>query len=204
MYKIYINDLPFIITVPENSHFFNGAAIISPFIHNPKILISYIDLLEKQSQNYGDIVLTTSEPDEAFESFTSLFTVIEAAGGVVRNDESELLFIHRNGKWDLPKGKIEEGESPEVASVREIKEETGVDSRINNLLCITYHSYKIDKERFLKKTYWYNMQLAGESRSLIPQQEEGIEIVKWMSGDTFLNKYRDNTYKSIIEVLSYI
>lgn len=203
MYKIYINDLPFIITVPEKSYNFQGAAIISPFIYNPKILINYIDLLEKQKPDYGGVVLTTSTPERAFDLFKSLFTLVEAAGGLVNNDDKEYLFIYRYGKWDLPKGVIEVDESPDIAALREVKEETGVDCRNKMKLCLTYHSYRIEKERFLKTTHWYAMQCLSDIYATMPQLEEGITEVSWVKMENIENKIKKNTYKNILQVLSH-
>lgn len=105
--------------------------------------------------------------------------VVEAGGGLVYNDRKEILFIYRNDKWDLPKGGIEKGESPEDAAVREVREETGAKKlEVTRFIQKTYHVFKRKGERRLKITYWYEMHTAFNG-NLKPQSKEGIEKAKW-------------------------
>ena len=116
-----------------------------------------------------------------WESFKSNYQLVEAAGGLVRNPSGEILFIHRNGMWDLPKGKLEEEESIENCAVREVAEECGIEEpTILRPLRTTYHTYQLKGKRILKPTYWFLMKSSDESL-LIPQTEEGITEVKWVS-----------------------
>src|SRR5690606_16136933 len=103
------------------------------------------------------------------------FHVIPAAGGYVLNDENQLLMIQRRGVWDLPKGKIEEGESPEMAAVREVEEECGVDQlKITSSPFKTYHLYEENEEIIVKESIWFKMK-TGFFGKLIPQEDEYIE-----------------------------
>jgi 8-oxo-dGTP pyrophosphatase MutT (NUDIX family) len=52
--------------------------------------------------------------------------IIKAGGGIVVNEQNEVLLIYRRGKWDLPKGKLDDGETIEECALREVKEETGL------------------------------------------------------------------------------
>ncbi len=127
--------------------------------------------------------------------------MIKAAGGLVRNEEGSYLFIFRNGKWDLPKGKLERGESSRLAAVREVEEECGI--HINSLkdkICNTYHIYEMNKEQILKKTAWYRMDAVNQNE-LIPQLEEGITDVRWLAPGDFM-MIRQNTYPLIRDLLN--
>ncbi len=107
------------------------------------------------------------------------YEVIEAAGGLVSKDD-KVLMIFRLGKWDLPKGKIEKKESPEMGALREVEEECSVKVKILEEICHTWHTYNRNKKKILKKTYWYYMECLDDS-GMKAQQEEDIEEVKWMT-----------------------
>ncbi len=109
---------------------------------------------------------------------------IKAAGGVLfrfNNSLAEILLIQRNGFWDLPKGKVENGESIEEAALREVVEETGVEPvSIRSYLCETYHEYSQDGEKFGKTTYWYLIDTDNFRGETSPQQDEGITKTDWV------------------------
>jgi ADP-ribose pyrophosphatase YjhB (NUDIX family) len=129
-------------------------------------------------------------------------TKIIAAGGLVLNDKGELLMIFRRGKWDLPKGKLDEGETIEACAVREVIEETGLTNvEHGELIGITYHEYfdPYLKEDVIKEAHWYAMRARGE-QALTPQTEEDITEIKWVSGDE-LEKCLENSYDNVIEVI---
>ena len=137
--------------------------------------------------------------EKLWNSFRGYFDYLEAAGGVVKNSENEILFIHRLEKWDLPKGKVEKGETTEIAAVREVEEECGISNLIlNNLITITYHIYFQDNLK-LKATYWYAMLYAGNEK-LIPQTEEGIGVAEWKK-ESEISSILENTYENIKIVL---
>lgn len=124
--------------------------------------------------------LITGNTESNWRNFSSFFTIIEAAGGLVQNESGHWLFIHRNGVWDLPKGKLEEGEKIEECAVREVAEECGIaEPEIIKPLQTTYHTYEMNGEKILKPTYWYLMK-SDDSSELTPQTEEGITNVKWV------------------------
>lgn len=127
-------------------------------------------------------------------------TVIEAAGGLVKNGKKDFLFIFRNGKWDLPKGKLEKGEKPKEGAVREVEEECGIAiDKCGKKIVNTYHVYTVKGEVVLKKTYWYKMKYKGKGK-LVPQIEEGITDVRWM-GKNDIKLVAGNTFPSIMDVL---
>ena len=127
-------------------------------------------------------------------------TTIEAAGGLVKNDAGKYLFIYRNDKWDLPKGKIEKKEKTKVAAVREVEEECGIKvSELKEKLCKTYHTYIYKGEVVLKKSHWFMMRYKGKAK-LVPQLEEGITDVRWVSKQQ-VPTLMQNTFPSIVDVL---
>lgn len=105
---------------------------------------------------------------------------VRAAGGVVSDDEGNMLVILRNGRWDLPKGRVEEGESTLRAALREVQEETGVSASPQQFLTKTYHCYNLYGGWHLKQTFWYTMRVHGVCPPTVPQTEEGIEQAVWV------------------------
>jgi ADP-ribose pyrophosphatase YjhB (NUDIX family) len=125
---------------------------------------------------------------------------VQAAGGLVENEKGEILFIFRRGKWDLPKGKLDPGETLESCSLREVREETGVGQlELKKFLLVTKHEYEESGLFILKETHWWLMK-TNSHQQLKPQAEEDITGVKWMSPADF-KIVLQNTYPSILEVL---
>lgn len=128
-------------------------------------------------------------------------TLIEAGGGLVKNEKGEYLFIYRKERWDLPKGKIEKGESMSEGALREVEEECGIAvSKLGKKICKTYHTYTEKGEVVLKRTHWYKMGYKGDNK-LKPQREEGITDVRWFKRGQIDTIVR-NTFPSIIDVLA--
>lgn len=124
-------------------------------------------------------VMISNDLEALRKLFWRRFTVIRAAGGLVENERGEILFMFRRGYWDLPKGKVDDGESVEECAIREIREETGLeDLRIIRPLCITYHTYVFKGEETLKESYWYQVK-GNAADNLVPQTEEDIEEIVW-------------------------
>ena len=132
--------------------------------------------------------------------------LVVAAGGVALNKKNKVLFIFRNGKWDLPKGKLDKGETIEEAAVREVEEETGVTKlKISSFLTVTYHIFKRNGIYKLKETHWYLMRTKYDGK-LSPQCDEGITEVAW-KGTNKIKKALKNSYhniKSVVEVYEKI
>lgn len=138
---------------------------------------------------------------QSWNDFQEQFHPIAAAGGVVLNDRNEVLFIYRLDKWDLPKGKIEEGEAQDTAALREVEEECSImPLALGPLLLSTYHTYVLNGEPVLKSTAWYLMHYKGNITPM-PQIEEGITDVRWMSSDQW-DIVKANTYPSVMDVLA--
>ena len=206
MYKIYINDIPFILSadltlaqkVPGDK-----IHIVARYNGSPKIFLNYADMLEKGRQ-LDSITIFSEDLESLWSDFCSNFKIIEAAGGCVFNAQDQLLVIYRRDSWDLPKGKIDPGETPEQAAVREVEEETGIgEISLGNFLGHTYHTYRDPKERrILKRTYWYRMQTPQSN--LTPQTEEDIEIAEWVLPGPFLAQPQLAIYRSIKEVIEKV
>jgi len=152
-------------------------------------------------QKYKVYVNNSSEIiTDNWESFCADYTLIEAAGGLVYNLDNQLLMIFRNGKWDLPKGKLKVSENIQECAIREVEEECGIARlTINKPLQNTYHTYKLNKQKILKCTYWFEMKTNFKG-GLLPQTEEGITKVVWVDKQDIAEKL-ENSYGNIIELL---
>jgi len=148
-------------------------------------------------------IIQSKEFKSLFRNIKNSLEVIKAAGGLVKNEQGRYLFIFRNGKWDLPKGKIEADEKTRIAAVREVQEECGISIlKIGKKICNTYHIYELNEKTILKKTSWYKMKAESQS-DLIPQLEEGITDVRWLDpGDLMMVK--QNTYPLIRDLIRRI
>lgn len=202
MYKIYINDTPLILTDTSTNPTpkITDDELVAFYPGKRKFLLNYIDMLEK-NKNFKSITLYSPNLDKLYSDFSTHFDLLEAAGGLVFNPQNELLVIYRRGSWDLPKGKIDPGESKEEAAVREVQEETGLQQvELGNYWCLTRHTYKDKKgRRVLKLTHWFEM--STPEQQLTPQTEEDIEVAEWQAPEVFLGDGR-HMYNSIREVVS--
>ena len=199
--KIYFDDKPLFLC--DRIH-----PEIEPYIHHDDAV--YIDELNihtiktmihemEQAKVHAGIFI---HPDfeELKDAFWKKFTIIQAAGGFVQNSSDEILMIFRRGKWDMPKGKLDEGESLEECAVREVEEETGLRNiQLGTHLITTYHTYHEGTKKVLKESYWYTMRIE-EEQPLIPQTEEDIHEIKWVKMED-ISPYMNNSYASIVDVL---
>ncbi len=135
-----------------------------------------------------------------FDEFKACFKYIEAGGGVVINKKGEFLVMLRDGIWDLPKGKLEKGETFESAALREVEEETGLGNlAVKQPVLSTYHTYQASTDMVLKKTKWYELRVNGDQIP-VPETREKITEIRWVKpGHT--DFIRKNTYPSVLDVL---
>ena len=125
---------------------------------------------------------------------------VKAAGGIVTAPDGSMLLIERNGRWDLPKGKVEAGESLHQAALREVAEETGVGNLVADAhpLVKTYHIYNLYGGWHLKQTAWFEMRCLAPS-PLVPQQEEGITACCWATPEEW-HKRLGTSYGTLQQV----
>jgi 8-oxo-dGTP pyrophosphatase MutT (NUDIX family) len=200
--KIYFGDKPVFlcneITKELNEILQHPDAVFIDEITNPAIK-SLLHEIKKDEFHAG--VIWNSDLDKLKKVFFKNFTLIEAAGGIVQNNKKELLFIYRLNKWDLPKGKMEKGESPAECALREVEEETGVTNlTIKKKAGETYHTYDQFGKHFLKITHWFYM-ICPAVQKLVPQTEENITEIKWVATKDIKDPIA-NTYPSIKDILS--
>ncbi|MDR3680538.1 MAG: NUDIX domain-containing protein [Flavipsychrobacter sp.] len=199
--KIYYNNKPLILTtnvakyiaehpIAEGYLAFEGA-----FSRNYRLALDHLDKLT----SLGAIIEDES-PMALQDELHKQYKPIDAGGGVVKNEKGEILMIFRRGKWDLPKGKRDDGETMEDCAVREVTEETGL-QRITNgkLICETYHIYSQYKKNLLKRTAWYHM-TASSTEQLHPQLEENILEARWIA-EKNIGPIVFKSYEAIREVL---
>src|SRR5690606_27857354 len=156
-----------------------------------------LDILK--NSNVREINIYHHNLEMLWDKFQHNFHYLEAAGGLVKNNQNEFLFIHRLNKWDLPKGKVEFGETTEVAAIREVEEECGIRNLLlKDLIVKTYHIY-FQQDLKLKATYWYEMNYEG-NEGLTPQLEEGIGVAAWKN-KAEIQGILTNTYENIKIVL---
>ena len=193
MIKVFVNDKPIILTTvaEEGEHFKNY----------PLKGISLRKVIKELSKSdIEEIRLVHSKEEKLLKKFLKLLPNVIAGGGKVINDRGEVLFIYRNDKWDLPKGKVGRRESIDKGAVREVEEETGVkDVQIVKPLEITYHIFKRSGRYKIKITYWFEMRTSYDG-PLIPQENEGITDVKWLNSEESA-KALEKSYANIRDLL---
>lgn len=203
-YKIYFGEKPiFLCDEVDNT--------IQPFIHHDDSV--FIDELNSQTINtllhemrqpsihaiifyHPDLAALTAKVFKKFKQ-------IRAGGGIVINEKNEVLLIFRRGKWDLPKGKLDPGETIENCAIREVMEETGLNNvTLIKPLLITRHIYQEGASFMLKQTDWFAMKVKG-TPALTPQIEEDITDLKWVPPSE-LSRYQEDTFPSVKEVLTLL
>jgi ADP-ribose pyrophosphatase YjhB (NUDIX family) len=199
--KIYYNNKPLILTTDRSLYVaehpiadgymtFEGA-----FSRNYRLATDHLDKLTALGAIIEDESATALQ-----QELHKLYKPIDAGGGIVKNEKGEILMIFRRGKWDLPKGKRDEGETMEACSVREVSEETGLQNiGLHEKICDTYHIYSQYKKNLLKRTSWYHMSASSGER-LKPQLEENILEARWIA-EKNMGPIVSKSYEAIREVL---
>lgn len=192
MYKVFVNNTPIILSTKKEVKGYKTLPIKKVDF---KKIIKKIEKKKAAGEEPRYHFYHKNE-DKLMEHLYAKLPVVIAGGGKVYNQNNEVLFIKRNGKWDLPKGKAEKKENIETTAIREVEEETGVkDLEITKFLYHTYHIFKRSGEYRLKVTYWFEMKTVYDQK-LVPQQNEGITKVKWKN----LNQSKKALQKSYANI----
>tara|TARA_B100000927_G_scaffold286742_1_gene278671 strand:+ start:475 stop:1080 length:606 start_codon:yes stop_codon:yes gene_type:complete len=196
MYKVFFNQKLILLTTDIMS-----PKEDSPFFYvkftNKKFVVQML-----KSKKVKMLYLYHSKEDKLWYYFLNMFKLIEAAGGLVRNlKTNHFLFIFRNKKWDLPKGRINKNEEVQKAAIREVEEETGVENlSITKPLNTTYHIFKRNRKYRLKKTFWYLME-TDYNGELTPEIKEGIEKAIWIEKKLIVS-LKSEMYQNINLIIS--
>lgn len=199
--KVYYNNKPLVLTtsteayIAENPVARGYLPFIGAFTRNYRLAIEHLE----KPRSLGAIVEDISKK-ALLEELHKMYEPIDAAGGVVMNEENAVLMIYRRGKWDLPKGKCDEGETVDTCAIREVSEETGLQQlELKEKICDTFHLYTQHGQSLLKRTVWYKMQgTSGEA--LVPQKEENILEARWVA-EKEMGPIVFKSYEAIREVL---
>ncbi|WP_297447478.1 NUDIX domain-containing protein [uncultured Alistipes sp.] len=195
MYKVYIENCAAVFASPEEARGLRGIPSL-----DADERLSMTKLLQKL-QFTKNLAIISENIDRVFEDFRASVPPVEAGGGLVSDARGRVLMIFRNGRWDLPKGKLEAGERIEECAVREVSEECALpleELRRNDFICHTFHAYRIGDEWVLKRTSWYRMDYTGV-RTPSPQTAEGITRVEWIDRER-LDGVLEGTYGTIGDV----
>ena len=174
MHTIYVGNKPIILT-SDYQHETDSKVFLLRTVNIGKVIkilnqtkVSSVHLIDRDKENL-------------LKLFLKLLPNTVAGGGKVFNQQGEVLFIYRNDKWDLPKGRAEAEETIEETAIREVEEETGVARlKISKPLQTTYHIFKRNGRHRIKVTYWFEMTTSYDGK-LQPQIKEGITKVKWLN-----------------------
>jgi len=193
MYKVFFNQKPIFLTTELVSQTDRTPVMFIKF-SSPENIVKAL-----KSKKTECLYLYHQKEDKLWMHFLRHFPIVEAAGGLVRHQDGRILFIYRNEKWDLPKGRIEKNEPIRIAAVREVEEETGVDGlEIVKPLIETFHVFNRNGKYKLKKTFWFEMKTAS-TITLTPQFNEGIEQAVWVFEKEIPHKF-ENAYENIKKV----
>ena len=193
MYKVFVNDKPIVLTteIEQETYFKNY------LLNNVKLgkVIRTLNTTKLQEAR-----LIHKNKDKILKKFLKKLPNVIAGGGKVYNDKGEVLFIFRNGKWDLPKGKAEKKETIDKAAIREVEEETGVQGlEITKPLEMTYHIFKRNGRYRIKITYWFEMKTTYNG-PLKAEESEGITQVAWLNKEQQEEALK-NSYANIIGLM---
>ena len=198
MYKIYISERPLWI---QKEPVTGGSKEICT-LHCDSIRSikeEVIHVLEEGKVGLDGICLLSDQPKKTYTLFKEYYQLERAGGGLVFNPKGDILSIFRRGYWDLPKGKLDAGESIEQCAIREVREETGLRHVVmGDFLHTSYHSYIGRKgQRILKQTDWFFM--FSTDTELYPQAEEDIEQSLWIMPSEL--RAKKPIFKNIVDII---
>ena len=212
MFKVYIANVPvYLCTLDTEQHIGQTPDTLYVTYHDRRDLKDIIKHIETNSQLRA-VYIAGHDLNAVRRDFFGQYRLVAAAGGLVRNEQGEILFIYRSNRWDLPKGKVEPNEPIAMAALREVSEETGLPldalqleqaidlgSLQQNITC---HTYFEKGTKVLKLVYWFHM-FCSNPEGLSPQIEEGISAVRFIAPTEFAQaSYLQHIFPSVRDVLS--
>jgi len=198
-YKVYYNNRVIIIADKLDDH---RSPVMQRLCHYPEADLREEWLRFKRDKEIKRFCIL-GDSEAIWKEFKKLFVIIKAAGGLVKNAKEEYLFIFRNKKWDLPKGKMDRGETIKETAIREVEEECGIKKlKIIKPIGNSHHIYELKGKDTIKRTYWFDMS-CKDTRKLIPQKEEGIEKAVWVKPVRF-KKWKKDIYPSVWDIVKDI
>lgn len=200
--KIYVNEKPVWLTDKMSDELEKLSENKAVLIYDDASAANVADLQKELAKDaYTSAIISGKNMAKLKQDLFAQFTVIEAAGGIVQNEKKDILFIYRREKWDLPKGKLDEGEAPETCAAREIEEETGVKGlTLKSKAGETIHVYREKGKDILKISHWFYFTCSSQ-QEMHPQLEEDITEVKWVPTQ-HIREPMENTYKNIRDIMS--
>ena len=200
--KIYVDELPIYITDKLTKELKQLSTQKDVLLFKDEITGEVPGILSALKKDNKKAVIIVGKNQQTLQQyFFNQFSIIEAAGGIVQNEVKDLLFIYRRGKWDLPKGKLETGETAEVCAEREIEEETGVKKLLlKHKIGDTYHIYEERGKTILKISHWFYF-VTESNQKIIPQTAEDITEVKWIHTRN-IKEPMANTHQNIKDILT--
>ncbi len=198
--KIYFGDKPLFLSDGNTND-------IKPYLDDKGTIVienpedkELDDIIRRMSDTSTTAGVIFKDVPEAIQDITKKFTLIVASGGMVYTKDNKILLIFRRGKWDLPKGKLDDGEDLIECALREVNEETGLSNLgFEQHLCTSYHTYFEGDKHILKESHWHLLK-GNENEVLKPQTDEDIEKCEWVAIDQ-LASFLKNAPASIIDVI---
>jgi 8-oxo-dGTP pyrophosphatase MutT (NUDIX family) len=199
-YKIYYNDSFVLLTDQTEQSNKNFTKVIRGEEDADAFFKNSLQLFD--GHTHEDVLIVTNRAEQVMRRFFERIELVIAGGGIVTNENDELLLIFRRGKWDMPKGKIDKGEHIIDGAKREVNEETGIQiESIEKEPRLTYHAYKLDGKNCLKETSWFEMKATPGQKNPVAQAEEDITEASWVKKSA-LKEYKDQCYPLIWDLLS--
>ena len=197
MYKVFYNQKPIYLTTDTNENSDEFPLFFAKYTTAESVMKAL------KSKKVSGIYIYHPIREKLEKHFLKRFPMVEASGGLVKHNDGRYLFIFRNNKWDLPKGKIEKREVIINAAMREVSEETAVaDLIVTKPLPTTYHIYKANGKFKLKLTHWYLMKTKYQG-VLIPQIDENIQKAVWKTKEE-IPELLENAYENIKTVVEAV
>ena len=125
-----------------------------------------------------------------------------SAGGVVIHNGEFLLLKKFSNDWVLPKGRLENNETIELAAIREVQEESGISAKIEKYLGSVKSDYQHHDGEKVKQTVHY-FYMEPEDLNLIPQREEGFVEAIFLPYDKAMKLVKHDAERNMLKSANY-